>query len=305
MNSEDFQRVKERDKALLPPGGDAWMLRWEWAQQYHQYHGPEDLIRWFQWGNVRPHYFTPEQIALFAGMSEVKNRKVVRELSRDTPYSFKFVDEYNATDYLFQNLYPVPSRMRVRRILDFGAGYGRQINLWSQLHADLVYVGMDAIELPYCLQNFYYKQFDLPLRDYIEEPGTFRLEEDPGIYHVPTWRSDLLPPDFFDLVICVQVLQEINEQLVRHMIDVFRRCLKPGGALYIRDHDLVWQPAHRLDLNRYLVDHGFVLEFRPYVVDNHPSIGGASPDIHGIPRLWRKVDPAYPLYAAAIGAAGV
>ena len=288
MNADDFQRVKDRDRQLKVCAVEEWMVRWEWAQQYHKYNGPSDLIRWFEWGSKRPHYFSDEQIRLFANLSEVKNRKILREVSGGRSYSFQNVDEYNATDYLFQNLYPVPSRMRVQRILDFGAGYGRQVNLWSQLQKELVYVGVDGIELPYCLQNFNYQQFDLALRDYVDDPETFRIEESPGIYHLPTWRCDLLPSGFFDMVVCVQVLQEINEELVRYMIGVFERCLKPGGALYIRDHDLAWQPAHLLDLNQYLSERGFVLEFRPLAIDNHPSIQRGKPDVHGIPRIWRK-----------------
>ena len=109
MNADDFQRVKDRDRQLKVCAVEEWMVRWEWAQQYHKYNGPSDLIRWFEWGSKRPHYFSDEQIRLFANLSEVKNRKILREVSGGRSYSFQNVDEYNATDYLFQNLYPVPS----------------------------------------------------------------------------------------------------------------------------------------------------------------------------------------------------
>ena len=298
MQAEDFRRVRERDLARLGLQDAGWLLRWEWAQEYHNYNGPEDLLRWFEWTRPYPHYLPREQIKPLAQLSETKNREILRAITpRGGEYDFHYVDEYNATDYLFQNCYPVPQRMKIQHILDFGAGYGRQITLWSQLHPDLVYVGMDAIELPYCLQHYYYSHFAPLLREYVEAPDDFVIEASPGIYHLPTWRTDLLPDNLFDMVICVHVLQEINEQLVRHMIKVFHRCLKPGGALYIRDHDLVWQPAHNLNLNELLPEQGFALEFRPYVADSPYALHRGHdfpPDVHGIPRIWRKRDPGYP-----------
>jgi hypothetical protein len=104
------------------------------------------------------------------------------------------------------------------------------------------------------------------------------------------------------MVLCVQVLPEINEQLVIHMLDNFRRCLKPGGALFVRDHETAWQPAHLLKLNELLPKFGFELEFRPYVVDTHPSLYSGHdfpPDIHGVPSIWRKREPRYPTGAKA------
>ena len=143
---------------------------------------------------------------------------------------------------------------------------------------------MDAILKSYCLQHLYYSHLNLPLYDYIVDTKNFKMTTDKkGIYHLPTWRADLLPDSFFDAVICVQVLPEINEKLVLHMASVFRRILKPGGMLYIRDHDQKWKPTHNMDLNMYLQKNGFVLEFRPHIKDGV--------DIQGIPRIWRKTDP--------------
>lgn len=297
MEAEDFRRLKEYDLTRLGLRKAEWLIRWEWAHQYQVYNGPEDLLRWFEWLKPYSHYLPLESVRPLAQLSEKKNRDILRSMTGVREYIYQYVDEYNATDYLFQKLYPMPQRMQIKRILDFGAGFGRQVNLWSQCCEDLVYVGMDAIELTYCLQACYYGHFHLPLQEYIHCADDFAIEGSPGIYHLPTWRTDLLPDDFFDMVICVQVLPEINETLVRHMINVFRRCLKPGGALYIRDHDLAWQQGHHLNLDELLPEQGFYLEFRPYVVDSHASLYRAHdfpPDVHGIPRIWRKQNPLYP-----------
>jgi SAM-dependent methyltransferase len=296
ITADFFRAVRDRDCALLGLPRDNFLVCWEWAKNAQCYEGPGDLIRWFEWIKPYHHYFRPEQIAALAWMSECRNREIFSNFG--WPYSYPHVDEYSATDYLLQNLYPLPERMRVRRVLDFGAGFGRQANLWCQLNPDLVFVGMDGIENSYCLQHLYYSLMGRPLHDYMAVPASFAVKDEPGIYHLPTWRSDLLPENFFDMVLCVQVLQEINEQLVLYMLKTFQRCLKPGGALYIRDHEDVWQPAHTLRLGEMLPDFGFELEFRPYVIDSHPHLyagHGTLPDIHGIPRIWRKRDPEYPV----------
>jgi SAM-dependent methyltransferase len=139
---------------------------------------------------------------------------------------------------------------------------------------------MDAIPLGYCLQHLYYSSLSPQLKDYVISPAEFAIAG-PGFYHLPTWRTDLLATSSFDMVICVQVLQELSPRLLEHMLAVFQRVLKPGGALYIRDHEN-WGAGHHRNVTALLSRLGFVLEFKPHVQDRR--------DIHGIPRLWRKRD---------------
>jgi SAM-dependent methyltransferase len=299
IRAGQFRRSRENDFA----GGrrSRWTAKWPYrpAAEYQVYRGPEDLIRWFEWYGSYPHWLPNALTRPLAALSEQPNARIISALESGT-YRFSHIDEYNASDYLFQNLYPIPERMKISRILDFGPGFGRQVNLWSQLNPALVYVGLEGIELPYCIQNYYYSQFNLPLHEYLDDPDKFTVAMEPGIYHLPTWQSDLLPPNFFDLVICVQVLQEIPEELVHHIIEVFARVLKPGGALYIRDHGMQTPRVHTVDMDSVLGQHEFVLEFRPYVVDTqHSRLEGHdfAPDVHGIPRIWRKRDSRYPAHA--------
>jgi len=261
-----------------------WLVGWEVSQEHHKYNGEKDFITWFERSTkyVGKHYFY-DNLNPLVEKSHSYHKKLVNKLNLDIDIDkYKDFSVYNAQDYLFQNLYPVPDRMEIKHVLDFGAGYGRQANLWTQLRDDVVYVAMDAIEAPYCMQYLYYQFLEKPFHDYVEEKDKFEINDDPGIYHLPTWRKDLLPHNFFDMIICVQVLQELNARLVREMVKTFHEVLKPGGALYIRDHDQAWKPAHLINLNDYLKKKGFVLEFRPHVIDKE--------DIHGIPRIWRKID---------------
>jgi len=279
---QEFRNCYEQDKnqVKIP----FWITRWETSKEMQDFQGVEDLVRWFEWAAFpKPHYFSEGEISPLVEKSQSYHQKLIDQLSLDINVKeYEVNSVYNAQDYLFQNLYPVPNRMKIHRILDFGAGYGRQANLWTQLKKDIVYVGMDAIELPYCLQHLYYSYLDLPLHEYVIERENFKIKDKPGIYHLPTWRYDLLPDNFFDLIICVQVLHELNEILLKNMIKSFHRVLRPGGMLYIRDHDLAYTPGNRVDLKEYLPKNGFVLEFRPHIVDRE--------ELHGLPQIWRKID---------------
>ena len=190
------------------------------------------------------------------------------------------VDLYNAEDFMFQNPIQLPNRLQPRKILEIGAGYGRQINLWRKTK-NLVFCSLEAVEAQYLAQNEYYSYVDeLKLNEYFDDTQNFKIQDLPGIYHLPTWRMDLLPENFFDYVIAVQVLQELGDELIEKLLDIFCKCIKPGGAIYIRDHDLEWVPGHKLNLHEILPDLGFEIEFCPIMKNKH--------DIFGLPRIYRK-----------------
>ncbi|MCD4781587.1 MAG: class I SAM-dependent methyltransferase [Candidatus Omnitrophica bacterium] len=294
-----FIDALERDKEKYAP---EWITSWNLIdkqfkknmpnpegapQDFSEYNGPEDLIKWFifQGNEDKPNSYPDELLSPLIDMIRSYDEKIFKQYNLS--YNFENYSKskglYDAQDYMFQNLYPVPERYRIKRILDFGAGHGRQANIWMQKHEDITYVGMDAIPLSYCLQHFYYNHMSCSFYDYVISPEKITHPFGKGIYHIPTWRADLLPDSFFDMVICVHVLQELNSKLVNHMIKVFKRILKPGGAIYIQDAEH-WRSRHQLNIEKILLKSGFVLEFKPHI-----KIGE---DFHGIPRIWRKIDPA-------------
>ena len=294
---ERFTGTLEWDKARYAP---PWMVSWAYQdkrdrrglkypnenpQDFYSFGGPQDLLRWFnfQADSVKPDYFPEDLMAPLVELSRTCDEGILRQhgLFFDTGKFSEHVCRYNAQDFLLQNFYPVPVRFAIQRVLDFGAGYGRQANLWFQKRPDVVFVGMDAIPLSYCLQHLYYSSLSRDLRDYVISSSGFAIGG-AGLYHLPTWRTDLLATSYFDMVICVQVLQELSPRLLEHMLTVFQRVLKPGGALYIRDHEH-WGAGHHRNVAYLLSRLGFVLEFKPHVQDRR--------DVHGIPRLWRKPDP--------------
>lgn len=225
-----------------------------------------------------PMYFKP--INTFVEASADITNNIISQITNKKNHKKNKVDYYNAEDFILQCGYHRPARHNVKKILEIGPGYGRQINLWSK-EENLVFCALEAIESQYLSQNLYYSLLEnINFYEYFNNPENFEIKNNPGIYHLPTWRLDLLPKNFFDLVIAVQVLPELEENLMLKMLKTFQKCVKPGGAIYIRDHDLAWIPGHKFDLEKILPDFGFQLEFRPIVIDGV--------DIHGTPRIFRK-----------------
>ena len=296
---EQFKHAYERDR---PRYIKDWLVRWDYQvkrkkrkviidegepQDFFTYNGPSDLVEWMNWlKEPSPDYLGEAITKSLTDLSEENDRKVCQNLGININWNTyrKNIDLMNAHDYLFPNLYPQPARYKIRNILDFGAGYGRQANLWTSKLSDYTLVGMDAVPKSYCLQHIYYKALGKKMIDYCDVPDLKVDLTGNCIYHIPTWRYDLLPTASFDLVMCVQVLPEINSTLVKKMVVEFERILKPGGMLYIHDHGYKWKPGTQMNIDNYISQNGFVLEFRPHVIDNV--------DIHGFPRIYRKIDPA-------------
>ena len=293
-----FNAALERDRRTLDIPG--WMLDWQYQanrkdevgqadMDFDRYSGPQDFAEWFKWdarAGARPMYVPNDRLMPLILRSFSFDQAFVRRHGIDYPEEqLKLIARGNAEDFVFQTLYPTPTRQGLHRVLDFGAGFGRQMNLWSQ-HEDLrAYVAMDAIPRSYCLQHVYGASAGLRHVDYIDAPDAFELlgndDAPPSLYHLPTWRTDLLADDFFDGIFCIQVLTELNPNLTLFMLKQFRRVLKPGGMLFLRDHDGRFSP-NRMPLNSIIQALGFVLEFRPHIRDLS--------DMHGVPKIWRKID---------------
>ena len=233
--------------------------------------------------NDFPMYFEPNNY--FVESSARITNSIISQITNEKHHKKNNVDYYNAEDFIFQSAYHRPARHNVNKILEIGPGYGRQINIWSK-EKNIVFCALEAIESQYLSQNLYYSFLEnINFFEYFNNPESFEIKNNPGLYHLPTWRLDLLPENFFDLVIAVQVLPELEENLMLKLLKTFQRCVKPGGAIYIRDHDLAWMPGHKFDLEKILPDFGFQLEFRPIIIDKT--------DVHGIPRIFRKPEDEF------------
>jgi SAM-dependent methyltransferase len=236
-------------------------------------------------------YFPDALIRPLVEASAERDRKCAQAVGIEVPTeTLRTVGRYNAQDYLFQRLYPVPEHQTVRAILDFGAGLGRTANLAFGAPGNTTefMVTVDGIPSTYLTQRLYFQGLGLRFADYLDgaaEGMRFdvgELRRRCQLVHLPTWRMDLIPDASMDLVSCVQVLRELPQKLFVHAAAQFARILKPGGALYVRDHFQHHNP-NQMPQDEVLLASGFVLEFRAQVRDRV--------DIHGIPRIWRRFDP--------------
>ncbi len=237
------------DEGERPSFSSAEDRVWVWATQkkgraeyYEEFNGLEEILQWI--GTAVSHdrggYLPGNIEAPLVAQSRAFDQRVLPELwSRITPEQYDtYIGRWNAGDFFFPNAYPVPKRFENINVLDFGAGYGRQLNLWSTV-PNVVYAAMDIIRKPYLSQSLYFHRSGIPLHEYVLDPKGFSIADEHGIYHVPAWRWDLVPDNFFDLVLAIFVLPELNSTTLSRVLEHFARVLKPGGALFIRDHGLL------------------------------------------------------------------
>lgn len=296
-----FNRVMAHDARYRR---DDYLHRWLFAERlyarnqrkemsFFEYEGPSHLIKYLRW--IHQFDFTDWFLAGHEDLVEasvIRDRRVVAELGlRLGNTNLDAIGTYNAQDYLLQRFYPVPDAQRPRTILDFGAGHGRMANLALRPEDGVteLMIAVDGIAGSYLTQRAYYAGLGLAFADYVDfraEDGAFdfaALRQTNQLLHLPTWRLDLIPDASVDLVCCVQVLKELPRQLVPFVLQAFARMVKPGGAIYIRDHVQDHHP-NQMPIDALLLANGFTLEFAPQVRDRI--------EIHGVPRIWRRIDPA-------------
>ncbi|MDE4146434.1 class I SAM-dependent methyltransferase [Phaeobacter gallaeciensis] len=185
---------------------------------------------------------------------------------------------------LFARYEHLPERLRPRVVLDFGAGHGRQANLWSGASDDLeTFIAVDAVPGPYLTQRLYYRALGLDLNDYLDIPDEkFSLVGGrEKVNHLPSWRMDLIPENSVDLIIAVQVLRELTPEFLIFSLRQFKRILRQGGSPYIRDH-IGFHNVNGADQDRILHSFGFMPEWQPNWRDQV--------DVHGVPRRWGNPD---------------
>lgn len=258
--------------------------------EFYSFLGPEHLARFFDY--IRnfpfPDYFDEDAVAALRDASIENDRRAFERLGL-TPEekALRTIGTYNAQDFLAQRAYPVPDRQRPRRVLDFGAGHGRNANLALSSPQSVVktYVAVDGIPASYLTQTMYYGALGHRVHDHLDHPDEpldlDAREDEFDVFHLPTWRMHELPSGWFDMVWCVQVLRELSREVLVRVLPELVRVLKPGGALYVRDH-LTFHNPSGMPQDELLAALGMISEWYPRVRDKS--------DIHGVPRIWRKFD---------------
>ena len=200
---------------------------------------------------------------------------------------YSILDYINAQEYCMQNPYKMPSKFNRKKILDIGAGFGRSLAVPYKLVKDLIYCSIDVQKEQYFSQYLVYKCYEnIKLFEYFEDTEKFKINDTPGIYHLPNLKMDLITDNYFDHVICTFVLGEIPIKLIKIFLKEINRVLKPRGSLFIRDH---LNRFYKTRINLHdLLDENFFREFQPYLLDND--------EIKGNHMIYRKKTTNYPFY---------
>ena len=304
--NERFNEISQRDlKAFDVP---EYFVHWLFADRlkargarqemsFHYFEGPGHLAKFFSWHvNSKFDFFTENAL-----LSQWARHSFERDMAVFERYDISVqqglvekLSRYNAQDQMLIHAYPVPERQQVKIMLDFGAGHGRLANLAFSETSDIpkveTYIAVDAIPSTYFTQAYYFEGLGLKVWDYFDHCDDANLSPEKftdlfgkyDVIHLPTWKINLLPEKSVDLISCVQVLKELPGELVANIIPVFGRLVTDCGAVYIRDHLQHHNPNH-MPIDLLLGANGFVLEFAPLLKDRR--------EIHGLPRIWRKVDP--------------
>jgi len=163
-------------------------------------------------------------------------------------------------------------------VVDFGPGAGRLSAQWTVQGA--TYIGVEGIPETYCIQKQFYSLVYDKFVDYLDKPDLKIKPDSKILYHIPSWRQELIPDKSVDLVSTVQVLGELRPEMLNFTVDQFARIIKPGGFLYIRDHGKRHNP-NKMNIPETVAARGFELLFEPDYTDLE--------DVHGIPKLWKRI----------------
>ncbi|HRH37504.1 MAG TPA: hypothetical protein PK760_04120, partial [Flavobacteriales bacterium] len=152
--AQRFHDALKRDSSRAPD----WMVRWDYQRimkkrkraslegvvdDFFAFGGAGDLVKWMGWFREDyPDFIGDEHVASMVGTSRANDDAVLKKLglAADLSAYEKRVGINNAHDFILPSAIPVPLRNRIRTVLDFGAGYGRQANLWSTQVKDVRYI---------------------------------------------------------------------------------------------------------------------------------------------------------------------
>lgn len=298
-----FAATLERDRGLgrLDPSIADWrFIRRTRHDADHplvfRYEGPPDLLHWIadrfdrldrgelsgarsrSFWRAEP-TFIPHRDELLA-RSAASHERLLTALGADYGPDFHHPqDVYNVQDFH----YCTSIGSGIRTVVDYGAGYARQSFLYATTLDDARYVCVDAIEQPYMVQRWVLAQLELGRWDYVDDPDADersfgRTFEQPGAFHVPSWRLDLLPAGSVDLVLFVWSLYEMSGAAAAAAVAACDRLVRLGGYVYVRD--VPHSVSYRFDPERRLRAAGFEIVYESRTI--------AGDDLHGRQRLYRR-----------------
>lgn len=294
-----YNNIRERD-FLAMPGLDLRPYTWGSTAVYNdevkarlmKYHSKYDLLHWMSYWTEQRRLMSP-----FTGIEEFEKLKEKSFKAHKKVFNYLYDNEMIKNNYhngydIFNAIDSYIIKKNCKdffTVLDFGSGYGRLGAMFSNEGNKHTYISVDCVEGSYIVQNLFlsllnpsnfYEYFDYEFLN-----KTFKIKKKKSIYHIPSWRLDLVEDQSVDLITSVFVLPEINEFALLKFIYDAKKVLRKGGYIYIRDHlyqtgDKTHKGGHKLDTESELKKAGFESIFISEYKDNL--------EIYGTPRIYQK-----------------
>lgn len=120
------------------------------------------------------------------------------------------------------------------RVLEVGGGFGRLAEVLQRTYPGRVqHVLIDAVPSSLMYAEVYLKARFPHLSVVYAQSESFADVAEADIVILPSWRSDILPENLFDLCVNIESFQEMDRVHVAYYYDYFNTRSKPDGLIYI------------------------------------------------------------------------
>jgi SAM-dependent methyltransferase len=121
------------------------------------------------------------------------------------------------------------------RILDIGGGYGRIAPFFNFLFDEITYVNIDLCTTSLiCSHSF--------LKHNIKDKEIFLIMDNnikifkKGFYILPMWYYNLIPKNYFDLIININSMQEMTQLQIDFYLQFINKVAKNESYFFFRNH---------------------------------------------------------------------
>ena len=266
------------------------------------------LIRWFQ--TYDELYPTPDELIIdeYEKVREMYKEKLIDALNYFTPFldlaqinqnALEGMATMRTVDYCFIKKF-ANSLSTGFNHLDLGPGLGTHA-LYSLEEFKSNFYAVEAVPYTYEMQRYFFRYLSLTWPQYLDiiecenfclndKKINYELNENPNyrIRHVPSWNFQLMKSQSIDLITATFMLNEISEAGLLWLLSNSLKVLKNGGFFYIRDSGQLKPGKHNINYDELMLKLGFKLVKR-FNARNRV-------DLHGIPRLYQKIDNSYYSY---------
>jgi hypothetical protein len=292
INSDNFRVSRDDARSKLDPeaAGDSFGYYIDFANGWESYRSPEETLIYLgihkthegQFPQVRMELgrFSPEELDWARRYLEFYDRvgRLISSTSHRPELQFDIAE--TAVDWrVIRQFVQLPAR-----IIDYGAGCGRQCVSAFLHNPDNIYTAIDSTLAAYTVQNIVFS-FLSALRarrtfvDFLdlqlagEAFPDIRAASPGDIYHFPAWFDHAhLPQRFYDVMFASHVHGELSASDFRRLIAVARHCLADEGVLYVRSELAIPFPKgyfesldlHGLDIVDVLAAEGIVPVYCSY-----------------------------------------